>query len=225
MNKYHDFLTLEKKRLPTFSPQALIWALFSRIGSVLSPPAPNTAYDYLNLGCGSHRIKGFINADFFRYHEIFDPSKRPDWMLDLSRPLNCPNNRWRGIFLQHVLEHLTYTDAYNLLSEIFRTLQPNGSVRIILPDLDAYLSWPELSKSNIKMSRYKSFPEAICNLSQLHGHRSTWNFSLLTEVLLEIGFTDIKRCCLYSGTDPILCVDDPSHEWQSLYLEARKYSS
>ena len=42
------------------------------------------------------------------------------------------------------------------------------------------------------------------------------------EVLEEIGFKEVKKVSLMEGSDKDLLVDNPSHEWQSLYCEAVK---
>jgi predicted SAM-dependent methyltransferase len=44
------------------------------------------------------------------------------------------------IFSSHVLEHLTYLEAGRLFKEIYRVLEPGGCVRIVVPDLDLYIS-------------------------------------------------------------------------------------
>ena len=65
--------------------------------------------------------------------------------------------------MEHTNEHILYSDNYNLLKELFRTMKPGGVIRIVVPDLDKYLEWNDLRKTVSKMGRYKSLPEAICN--------------------------------------------------------------
>jgi hypothetical protein len=71
------------------------------------------------------------------------------------------------------------------------------------------------------MNRYSSLPEAISNLTQNHLHISVWDSSLMTELLEDIGYTEIVES-KYGLSKVTEFVDSPNHEWQSLYVEAKK---
>ena len=80
------FKKLESLRR-TKEKKAYVWMLFGWLGNKFyykPPPDKKTADGkrYLNLGCGPNRIEGWVNADFFRFHEWLRPSPL-DWMLDL----------------------------------------------------------------------------------------------------------------------------------------------
>jgi len=143
-------------------------------------------------------------------------------MVDLTRPLKCPDDYWDGVFAQHVNEHLTYSQNYRLMTEVLRVLKPRGLVRIVCPDLDKYLVFERLSEQYPKFKRYHSLPEAISNLAQNHAHKSVWNPALMSEMLERIGYDDVSVRSFGESADPSLCVDSSNHEWQSLYVEARK---
>ena len=49
------------------------------------------------------------------------------------------------------------------------------------------------------MNRYKSLPEAICNLTQNHLHMSVWNYDLMKEVLEGVGFKNVQKTSYKKG--------------------------
>lgn len=106
---------------------------------------------------------------------------------------------------------------------MLRVLKPGGTARVVCPDLDRYLRFEQLGQDNPKFRRYKTLPEAISNLAQNHAHKSVWNEDLMAEMLASVGFVDIQVVSFGQSNDPQLgTADAPGHEWQSLYIEARK---
>tara|TARA_B110000259_G_C13890019_1_gene352557 strand:- start:103 stop:789 length:687 start_codon:yes stop_codon:yes gene_type:complete len=226
MDILNRFKILEKPRLYSHGFSPAIWRIFGKIGNKFFQSYPPKKVDssqknLLNLGSGGISLDAFINADFFRLHKIWSKD-RADWMLDITKPMKCIDNYWDGVIIEHTNEHILYSDNHNMLSELFRTMKPGGVLRIVVPDLDKYLDWENLKETVPKMSRYQSLPEAICNLTQNHLHVSVWNFDLMNEVLNDIGFTNITKTSFMKGMMPELLVDSENHQWQSLYIEAKK---
>ena len=56
--------------------------------------------------------------------------------FDVRRPLNHPDGVFDAVFLFHVVEHLTPSEAESFLKEINRVLKPSGIVRLSTPDLE-----------------------------------------------------------------------------------------
>jgi len=219
------FLQLEKPRLPHHGFKRLIWRLFSVIGHIFfrkMPPDITTSGGkrFLNVGSGAVMLEGFVNADFYRLHHVLK-SNSADWMIDLTKPLRCDNNYWDGVLIEHTNEHILYSENYDLLKELYRTMKPGAVIRIVAPDLNKYLSWETLRTSEPKMARYNSLPEAISNLTQNHLHLSVWNFELMAELLEEIGFSHVKNQ-EFECSQVAEFSDSPNHEWQSFYIEATK---
>ena len=204
-----------------------MWLFAGYIGNIFfrkSPPdIKSSGRVLINLGCGETFHKDWINADFYRLQNyIFRRHLRPNWMLDLSKPLKCKSNFVDAIFMEHTNEHLLYSENYNLIREIYRILKKGGVLRICVPDLDKYLNW-EVEKINYeKMARFSSLPEAISSLTQNHLHKSVWNSKLLTELLKEFDFQHVYSSKFNSSKFEYLNIDDISHEWESLYIEAIK---
>lgn len=223
----HDrFRRLEARRLrPGW--RGVVWSVCGWLGSRLLRREPpdirgRDGARRLHLGCGDRFLDGWVNADFYRPQQLLPGRKGPDWMLDLTRRFPCPAEHWDGVFLEHVNEHLTYTQNLAAFGEVFRTLQPGGILRVVVPSLHRYLAWSELRGSEPKMTRYGSLAEAISNLTQNHAHQSVWDPALLREVLEGLGFVDVVERDYREGASPEMLHDGESHRWESLYFEARK---
>lgn len=83
----------------------------------------------VNLGCGSHYRKGWLNFDLYpasddvRQANIIDGVPLADGTADF-------------VYHSHVLEHLFREDAMRFLQECYRILKPGGILRIAVPDLE-----------------------------------------------------------------------------------------
>jgi len=89
--------------------------------------------EYLDLGCGPNTHADFINLDYGWRPEI-------DVVWDVTRGLPFRSQRVRGVFTEHCLEHLPFEAADYVLSECWRILRPEGTIRIVVPDGELYLT-------------------------------------------------------------------------------------
>ncbi len=207
------------------------------------PRIPGATLNLLNLGCGESRVQGWVNADMYRFHNVvWHRQLLPDWMLDARKSWKCPSAYWDGIYSEHMLEHLTYSDDFSTLKECFRTLKPGAWIRLVLPDLRKsvaqYTGMPPsgvagrpgstagvvpdtiVINGEVKKIRYRAF--AISNLAQNYGHISLWDFELLAAVLEDIGFRNVKEVDFRQGTNPTLIKDSTARRSESFYVEAQK---
>jgi predicted SAM-dependent methyltransferase len=176
------------------------------------PPYPKSKL--LHLGCGDNYLDEFVNADFY-YLRWVPFRKQPgkyDWLADFRYKLNCPDNYWEGVFSEHTVEHLHYSDCLQLFKELYRTMKPNAWLRICVPGLEEVLN----------INSKQTMAIAIYNLTQNYGHVSVWDSVLMTEVLKEAGFTKIYKVSYRKGSDPRLLQDSAGRSQGSLYMEARK---
>ncbi len=177
----------------------------------------------LNLGCGPVVYVGWINADEYAFKRSLREKKfQPDWRLDITWPWKCQNDYWDGIFTQHVLEHVTYSEAVFVLKECFRTLKPGCWIRISVPGIRKYIDFYE---GRSKDSFFEQFPVkalAISFLTQMHFHKSAWDGELLTKLLAEIGFQNAREVNFGEGMDNRLIKDQDVKAAESLYVEAQK---
>ena len=82
----------------------------------------------LNLGCGTHHIKGFINVDIRK-------KVSPDLVCDV-RSLPFPDNSCEIVVAYDILEHLSWRETVPVLKEWLRVLSPKGFMLIRVPDFD-----------------------------------------------------------------------------------------
>jgi hypothetical protein len=214
-NKIHQ---ISIKRAIMFNIVSCIFRLFFN-----KKPNPNkNGKNYLNLGCGLLRYDNYINADFFLRFSWFKHPYFPNWLLDIRYPLKCDDNFWDGIFTQHTLEHIYPIEGLQLLRELYRTLKPGAWLRISVPDLEKYVSYYNGIIPHEKFKQWDTGAEAICSLTQNYSHLACWDSKLLSKLLINIGFRNIKKVNFMESTDPMLAMDGIEHEFESLYIEAQK---
>lgn len=203
----------------------LRFELTSYLGRIFwnKKPKLTSNTNLLHVGCGDHRFKSWINADFYQGLRFWKkyPSK-PDWLLDLRCPLNCADDIWDGIFCEHTLEHLYPLQVLNLLKEFNRTLKPKAWIRITVPDLRKYVDYYNGKLPHENFLRWNTGCEAIRSLTQNWIHLSVWDSCLLTQFLEKADFTDIKEVAYMEGTDDRLLKELPQRRWETVYIEAQK---
>jgi hypothetical protein len=172
----------------------------------------------LHLGCGDKRIDGWVNIDGH-------PLPGVDMVADLRRGLDFANVE--TVFAEHFLEHLTITEALDLLVEIHRVLVPGGWLRLSTPSLDwAYVTCYRL-EAEPEVRREAAL--ALNRAFYAWGHRFLWNEPLLREALAACGFVDVRACRYGESSRPELCglerhepYPDTAGLQHVLILEARK---
>lgn len=203
----------------------LFYNLERLIGNLLFKKLPprGTASRLLNLGCGPLAYEGWVNADEYAFKRgLRQRDFKPDWRLDITHPWKCENDYWDGIFTQHVLEHVTYSQAAFVLEESFRTLKPGCWIRISVPSLRKYVDFYESHNNDKFFAQFQYRALAISFLTQMHLHKSTWDGDLITTLLTEIGFQNVKEVEFGQGTDQQLIKDQDTKADESLYVEAQK---
>lgn len=79
---------------------------------------------YLNLGCGTTRLDGYVNVDAYG---------EPDLVWDLNEfPYPWADNSVDGIVMLHVLEHVD--KWWECFTECARIMKPGGALQINVPD-------------------------------------------------------------------------------------------
>jgi len=94
----------------------------------------------LNLGCGNHRVEGFVNV-----HSA--PECAPDQVVDLETfPWPWPDNAVEAALFHHSLEHMGAGPGVfvGVMKELYRVCAPGAVVRVVAPHPrhDSYLSDP-----------------------------------------------------------------------------------
>jgi predicted SAM-dependent methyltransferase len=204
-----------------FKPKKIIkMEIISFLGNIFSPKIRETNSKYIQLGCGNNIAKNFDNLDFFpmRFKEILSYKHIAH---DLRKPLRYKNETFFGAFTEHTLEHLYYDEAINLLKEIKRILKPGSIFRCTVPDLRKYV---EFYNNGVKKNFFKKFnykAQAFYNLTQNYGHRSVWDYEILSSKLLEVGFNTVVQKEYKEGEDLNLLLDLELRKDETLYVECK----
>ncbi|ATQ69762.1 MULTISPECIES: class I SAM-dependent methyltransferase [Methylosinus] len=179
---------------------------------------------YLDIGCGANALPDFCNLDY-----RWAPGVDICW--DVTHGLPFPNEFFAGVFTEHMLEHLAFADALALLAETRRVLRAGGTLRVVVPDGELYLS--EYAKhlaggaSSMPYAEYDAanfpFVTPIISVNRIfreHGHQFIWDHETLRLALLGAGFAKVEKRAFGEGADPKLLCDSPSRRLESLYVEA-----
>lgn len=137
----------------------------------------------LNLGCGLQIYDNCINVDYFSVSYRY--LRKIDYCFDFTEKFPFEDDTFDGLYTEHVLEHLRFSEAIKALKEVFRVLQNGSYIRVIVPGLHWAL---EESCDNVQTLL------RIHELTQMYGHVSLWNYDLMRSVLLQIGFVNIRQC-------------------------------
>ena len=100
---------------------------------------------YLNIGSGPNfKDLKTISLDYDDKPEKV--GHRANLNIDLNfnlssyKKLPFENNRFKGIYTSHCIEHLTDDNASHVIGEVYRVLENNGVFRIIVPDISKYFN-------------------------------------------------------------------------------------
>jgi predicted SAM-dependent methyltransferase len=167
----------------------------------------------LHLGCGWEHKDGWVNVDLF--------ATSADVVWDLRHGIPLPDGSVAAIFHEHMLEHLSLHDGFQLARECLRVLTPGGVLRIGVPDAGLCIdSYAGKADADWAASRPTGML-AVQALFYEHGHRSMWDGETLTRALLAAGFAEARRTDAgESWIEP--CPDSADRREGTLYAEARK---
>ena len=189
------------------------------------------------VGAGPTKMPGWLLTDYV-------PLDASVIFLDARKPFPFDDASVDYYFTEHMIEHIDYADGRYALQQMFRTLKPNGRLRIATPDLHMVLSLSAASigadtvegryirsvrPASVPVSRDRvSF--AVNNLLNGHGHRFVYDAETLEESLTKAGFVDIRRRAVGESDDPVLrnlekhgdVIGRDFNELETMVIEARK---
>ena len=106
-----------------------------------------------------------------------------------------------------MIEHISYSQGLQMLSECRRVLRKNGKIRISTPDLAFLIDLYKEEKSDpqkeyIKWASDSFLPDATCNDDTFvinnfvrdWGHQFIYDEKTLSESMEMAGFTKVTRC-------------------------------
>lgn len=149
----------------------------------------------LQIGSGPVALDGWLNSDLIS----------GDVYLDVTRKLPFPDRSIRYAFGEHVIEHISQTQAEQLLRELHRVLQPGGVLRLTTPDLEKIIAIYADRNPVVSRADYARFldretgkphfqPCQILNdYMRLWGHQYIYDEDDLRARLQQAGFVQISR--------------------------------
>jgi SAM-dependent methyltransferase len=185
----------------------------------------SNAVTRLQIGTGPNVLHGWLNTDVYPETGLLDSLRRVVF-LDATKPFPFPDRSIDYVFSEHVIEHLAYNSASNMLGECYRVLRPGGKIRIATPDLHAIISL-DGSPMDRRQGDYCRFVvtnfaseidadgaaervsmwEALTTniMFYAHDHKFIYNRETLQATMSAVGFTNIKWESPGVSDDPILC--------------------
>lgn len=185
----------------------------------------NKNFEYLNVGCGESNYPNFLNLDY-----QWRPHVHICW--DITKGIPLDSNSMKGIFIEHCLEHITFSQCQDVLKELYRILRSNGTIRVIVPDAEFYIelykkgkngeivSFPYVTEKDIK-NGFTSIM-AINRIFRNHGHQYAYDAQTLIMQLKKAGYGSIRKVNFMNGVDEKLLIDSEFRKVESLYIEASK---
>ena len=181
----------------------------------------------VNFGSGGRGYANWINTDIGSHADTY-------FRIDIRRPLPFAARSVKRVFAEHVLEHIDFRhDVPKFLSNVHKILEPNGVLRIIVPDgelfLEAYVmkdknKWMKLGWDLNRMPQDIYTPMHIVNhvFHQEGEHHFAYDFETLKYALERAGFQKVLKQKFKVSLDRELAIDQENHRPYSLYVEAIK---
>jgi len=209
----------------------------------------------LNIGCWLDVAEGWENIDASPYvrlskipligNSLLSVMGAPQFPPgikygDLIKGLKLPPNSCQLIFASHVLEHFTLPDFHTALKNLYWYLQPGGTLRVIVPDLEKYVKSYLAQRSDLAsaaqaahnfmkisfLGETASRSTMFLRLKEVFSnsrHQWMWDEPSLSKALEERGFKDIRRCNYGDWADDRFgAVENYKRHWDAVCLEATK---
>lgn len=178
----------------------------------------------LNIGSGNIHFDGLSNTDLFpslgqllkgQLKRNSNTANR--YYLNLIKKEKSFENKWEGIILSHVIEHIPPFLVLECLSNIKSYLSDNGTLRILVPNPKIYFEDVESEESP------QGFKHNFISLNRLFycwEHQFMFSDKILISLLEELGFKEINVTSF--GQGPLAQFDANEREFESLCITARK---
>ncbi len=149
----------------------------------------------LYVGCGNHRLDGFIHTDI-NILKNKHPNP-PDFLCDMTHHIPLEDNNVDFIWSRGTIEHLTYRELVNHFLECARILKHGGIVRSVVPDFDKMIN-DYKKKKHLKFDEIlpdlpnNNYVETFITQVLYHDHYYLHNEYTLKKILGSCGFSNAK---------------------------------
>jgi predicted SAM-dependent methyltransferase len=119
-----------------------------------------------------------------------------------------------AVYCSHVLEHMTLEEFRTTVRNVFHYLRPQGTFRMVLPDLEQLANTYIADQNSEAASRFmqqahlgdkngsrglRALPAALFGRSR---HLWMWDYKGIQKELAEAGFVEIRRAEFGDASDP-----------------------
>ena len=122
----------------------------------------------LDLCCGSRKPEGYIGVDTI-------PFKGVDKVYDLNEGIPFPDNTFDEVRAFDAIEHIR--DGRMIMREVWRVLEPNGIINILVPSIDGRGAFQDLTHESYW--NQNSFPYWVNSQDWMDYYRGIHLFELL----------------------------------------------
>lgn len=164
----------------------------------------------LQLGANVVLLTGWLNTDLY-------PQSPGSVTLDATKSFPFSGASFDYVFSEHQMEHIPYEGALTMLRECYRILKPGAKIRLALPSVDSLLELFEAPRTD-QQDRYIQYKTSLCyprasapgpcyaiNAAFMNwGHKFLYDRETLRELLLDIGFTNVRYFAPGESDDPNL---------------------
>ena len=137
---------------------------------------------------------------------------------DLSYGIPIQDQSADFVYSSHFLEHLPKKQAETLLRETYRVLKSGGMLRVCVPDLEYAMSLYASGEKEKMLVNYFFIEDDESHYAR---HKYMYDFSMLQNMLRQIGFQEITRCAFRTGKVPDIETLDNRPE-DTIFIEAKK---
>jgi SAM-dependent methyltransferase len=196
----------------------------------------------LHVGCGGNYLESWLNSDLI-------PDNNNIVMLDASKPFPLPASSFDYVYSEHLIEHLSFIQQHNFLTESYRILKPGGKIRIATPDFDFLAQLAGNKKTDFEneylrwnfQTFLKYIPAQLMDTANLDvyvinnyfrdwGHQLIHNKSSLKNLLEYCGFHVSGFQNVGESSDPLLIglekhgamITDTYNKYETMVVEAVK---
>lgn len=190
--------------------------------------SPNVVLDRFPVAKRLLRLLGFLERDHMRHWP--DNIERHD----VVQGIPAEDGSIAEIYSSHMLEHLYLGEAVEVLRECNRVLVADGVLRLALPDADMIASELSEGVEDGFGSAGERFNDALNayprdrptrrqlwrSLFSANVHRWQPTRSLVSQLLADVGFTDIREFRFREGV--LSDIEVLEHREESIFIEARR---
>ncbi len=171
--------------------------------------------------------------------KILDLNKSADFIIDLNEhSVTFPfaDNSVECYYASHIFEHIYSVQLRMVLSEIYRTLKPNGAIRIVVPNIRygifLYMNRPEDLKNKKYPFHFEGHGETHLGYlmdwwqspdkSNSSGHHNAFDAATLHTLLDIAGLKRAKSLDFNQCSRVFDGLDFPRYKDWCLFIEATK---